>query len=189
MGKISYVVRAIPLKTYWDRPRALILSPVSQLLIFTLLIVIARVVLINILIHISHPITLGVVLVLYSLLIGGMSMFFRFPWFFYLLVLVFLGGVIVLIIYIRTLSANEKFIPGPSLVGPAPLLMGIVLRFLLFFEFSYANKSRRVFSYVSHIYEYCDSIITIFLMAYLLITIVCVVKLVKFERGPLVGRL
>merc|ERR1711955_195348 len=38
---------------------------------------------------------------------------------FYLLILVFLGGVIVLIIYIRTLSANEKFSP---MVVTFPLL-------------------------------------------------------------------
>ena len=30
-------------------------------------------------------------------------------WFFYLIILVFLGGVIILIIYISTLAANEKF--------------------------------------------------------------------------------
>lgn len=126
---------------------------------------------------------------LYSLLIGGIRIFFRCPWFFYLLVLVFIGGVIVLIIYISTLSANEKFVPFTLPFSPIAVLLGGILRILIFFDFYYSPKIILAFSYVSHIYEYCNSMITIFLMAYLLVTMVCVVKLVKFEKGPLVGRL
>ena len=72
--------------------------------------IIIRLFFIKILLDLIHPISLGIVLIFYSLIIGIMSIIFSTPWFFYLLVLVFLGGVIILIIYISTLAANEKFI-------------------------------------------------------------------------------
>jgi len=78
----------------------------------------------KILLRLTHPISLGIILIFYSLL-------FRTLWFFYLLVLVFLGGVIILIIYIRTLAANEKFtIPG-SVNYLTPIAVILVRTFLL----------------------------------------------------------
>jgi hypothetical protein len=113
---------------------------------------------------------------------------FRTPWFFYLLVLVFLGGVIILIIYIRTLAANEKFII-PKSTRYLGLILIIIIRGFLFNSYNYINKSSYNIRIVINLYEYSNGSLSIFLITYLLITIVCVVKLVKFERGPLVGRL
>merc|ERR1712197_287715 len=66
-------------------------------------------VLINIIIFISHPIFFRVILIISSIIIGIICIKINLSWFFYLLVLVFLGGVIILIIYINTLAINEKF--------------------------------------------------------------------------------
>merc|ERR1739846_2850 len=114
----------------------------------------------------------------------GATITLRTPWFFYLLVLVFLGGVIILIIYIRTLAANEKFIAPKSFNLFAPV-------FIIFIRnnYNYTLKSSFNTRILINLYEYSNRRISIFLITYLLITMVCVVKLVKFERGPLVGRL
>lgn len=124
---------------------------------------------------------------MYSLLVGSSLMFFSVSWFFYLLVLVFLGGVIVLIIYIRTLSANEKFIPH---VNPSTLTLITVFIIRPFFIFSTGKrvKSSKPQIVLTHLYEYVNYKITLILIIYLFITIVCVVKLVKFEKGPLIQR-
>ena len=147
-----------------------------------------RIVFIKILLKLSHPISLGLVLIFYSLLMGVTTIIFRAPWFFYLLVLVFLGGVIILIIYISTLAANEKFVRPdfPSLL--LFIVAGIFRRFMLS-SYNYTNKSSYNIRMLINLYEYSNRSLSIFLIVYLLITIVCVVKLVKFERGPLVGRL
>merc|ERR1712112_546078 len=125
---------------------------------------------IKILSKLTHPISLGIILV------------------FYLLVLVFLGGVMILIIYIRTLAANEKFI-----VPKSSRYLIFILVFLLpkFFSnyYNYTIKSSSNSRIIINLYEYSNISISIFSIFYLLFTIVCVVKLVKFERGPLVGRL
>lgn len=83
-----------------------------------------------------------------------------------------------------TLSANEKFLSSAIQTAPTTVILGAILRSLLFFDFYNSSKPRGAMSYVSHIYEYGNSTITIFLVAYLLLTIMCVVKLVKFEKGP-----
>lgn len=142
----------------------------------------------KILLRLTHPISLGIILIFYSLLIGGTTILFRTPWFFYLLVLVFLGGVIILIIYIRTLAANEKFIiPGP--INYLIPIVAMLVRIFLLSNYNYIVKSSLNIRIVINLYEYSNRRLSIFLIIYLFITIVCVVKLVKFERGPLVGRL
>lgn len=150
--------------------------------------IIIRLFFIKILLDLIHPISLGIVLIFYSLIIGIISIIFSTPWFFYLLVLVFLGGVIILIIYMSTLAANEKFI--------IPKFNRYLIFILIFFMsrffincYNYTIKSSFNSRIVINLYEYLNRSTLLFLIFYLLITIICVVKLVKFERGPLVGRL
>jgi hypothetical protein len=135
-----------------------------------------------------HPISLGLVLIFYSLLIGVARIMIRAPWFFYLLVLVFLGGVIILIIYIRTLAANEKF-RAPTSFRVFILIFIIIGASFTIISYNYRNKTSFNINIVINLYEYSNGSLSIFLITYLLITMICVVKLVKFEKGPLVGRL
>merc|ERR1712179_787674 len=138
--------------------------------------------------NISHPITLGFSLIWYSIIIGFFLRTKRISWFFYLLVLVFLGGVIVLIIYMCTLSANEKFMGGPLI---SFLRHVIIFSLLLFIPTHISNVNKFILS-ESAVYVLYENLIlrnTIFLILYLIITIVVVVKLVKFETGPIIKRL
>merc|ERR1719239_2100805 len=149
--------------------------------IFSILYIIVTIIFRKILLNLVHPISLGLVLIFYSLLIGVARIMIRAPWFFYLLVLVFLGGVIILIIYIRTLAANEKF--------RAPTSFRVLILSFTIISYNYRNKTSFNINIVINLYEYSNGSLSIFLITYLLITMICVVKLVKFEKGPLVGRL
>merc|ERR1719266_8345 len=157
--------------------------------IFSILYIIVTIIFRKILLNLVHPISLGLVLIFYSLLIGVARIMIRAPWFFFLLVLVFLGGVIILIIYIRTLAANEKFIILETSNLFLVIIRGLVIRLILPSTYNYLMKSSPNINIVLNLYEYANSRLSMFLILYLLITIVCVVKLVKFEKGPLVGRL
>ena len=100
----------------------------------------------------------------------------------------FLGGVIVLIIYINTLAINEKFFLYKIFNKSLFLLMFIILFQIIFFKnfFIKINLS----NFISIIlYESMNSVSLLFLILYLLLTLICVVKLVKFEYGPLIKRL
>merc|ERR1712241_1410666 len=68
------------------------------------------------------------------------------------------------------------------------LLMFIILFQIIFFKnfFIKINLS----NFISIIlYESMNSVSLLFLILYLLLTLICVVKLVKFEYGPLIKRL
>lgn len=145
-------------------------------------------ILLNRLVYVNHPISLGFILIFYALVTGLLSIILRNSWFFYLLVLVFLGGVIILIIYISTLSANEKFFLDNA---GLPMMFVLFLSLSLIFYFEFNNRINISIKncFISNVYEQSNSRLTIILILYLLLTILCVVKLVKFEKGPLVRRL
>merc|ERR1712126_372978 len=153
--------------------------------ILRFIFILVRSVLINIIMIMSHPISLGIIIIIMALNIGLWA-FYIYSWFIYLLVLVFLGGVIVLIIYMSTLSANEKFSPNNIYLGTLLFCTPII--------FSNSNllvsvNIRDNVNIITHMYESKNVSILSYLMIYLLITLVCVVKLVKFEDGPLIKRL
>ena len=135
---------------------------------------------------ISHPISLGIIIIIIALNIGIWAFYIVYSWFMYLLVLVFLGGVIVLIIYMSTLSANEKFSPNSIYAGTLIFCTPVFLSSSNLLISPYITDNINI---ITHIYESKNVSILSYLMVYLLITLVCVVKLVKFEEGPLIKRL
>lgn len=61
-------------------------------------------------INLNHPIRLGLALIVHTLLVSAATgLVGGHFWFSYILFLVFLGGVLVLFIYITSLASNEKF--------------------------------------------------------------------------------
>jgi NADH-ubiquinone oxidoreductase chain 6 len=61
-------------------------------------------------IALGHPISIAVTLILHTLIVGGLTgILSNNFWFSYILFLVFLGGVLVLFIYMTRLASNEKF--------------------------------------------------------------------------------
>merc|ERR1712001_585515 len=111
---------------------------------------------------------------------------FLFHPIFFRLILVFLGGVIILVIYINTLIINEKIFS----VKLTKFLGIIFIRRLFFFlrkNTFYKIRINRFSAII--IYEKINFFLLIFLIIYLLLTLICVVKLIKFEFGPLIKRL
>lgn len=62
-------------------------------------------------VNLRHPVGLGLTLILHTLLISCVTGLVGGTfWFSYILFLVFLGGVLVLFIYMTSLASNEKFV-------------------------------------------------------------------------------
>merc|ERR1711950_70663 len=101
--------------------------------------------------------------------------------------LVFLGGVIILVIYINTLIINEKIF---SVKLTKSLSVILIRRFFFFFlrKNTFYKISINRFRAIM-IYEKINFFLLVFLIIYLLLTLICVVKLIKFEFGPLIKRL
>ena len=136
--------------------------------------------------HGAHPVLIRLSLAGSSFIAGLFSIVLSRSWFFYVLVLVFLGGVIVLIIYISTLCTNEKFVPLKyfSLVALITACLIIVIRLACVTGSGTLDYFNPLL-----IFERRQTLSIVFLISYLFITMICIVKLVKFESGPLVKRL
>ena len=127
-------------------------------------------------------------MIISSIIVGVICIKINLSWFFYLLVLVFLGGVIVLIIYINTLAINEKFFFYKFKYKFFYLVsFFLIIQIILYKNILYKINLSNFISI--GLYESINFIFLVFLILYLLLTLICVVKLVKFEYGPLIKRL
>lgn len=140
---------------------------------------------------ITHPVLISYILIGYALLVRIRLSTLRIRWFIYLLVLIFLGGVIILIIYITSIAANEKFNTQKKFFLGAGLLFivlrGVRLLLLPSLEKTFSLERRPTF--LIRLIEARSRLIYFWITFYLLLVLIRAVKIVKLEEGPLVRRL
>uniref|UniRef100_A0AAU6PC25 NADH dehydrogenase subunit 6 n=1 Tax=Funkikonia zheana TaxID=3133676 RepID=A0AAU6PC25_9HEMI len=136
-----------------------------------------------------NPMSMGLLLMFYfffiSFLIGKVMLT---SWFCIVIMLVMIGGLLVIFMYISSISSNEKFKVSFF------FLVGLFLLFLfldeLFFEFhcfdflnfDMVNLTESFF--LVKLYNGCLSL-TVFLIVYLIFTMIVVSNIVKHFKGPL----
>nr|YP_010411401.1 NADH dehydrogenase subunit 6 [Malenka flexura]URN73047.1 NADH dehydrogenase subunit 6 [Malenka flexura] len=150
----------------------------------------------------THPLAMGLMLlvqtVLISILTGMMTQSF---WFSYILFLVFLGGLLVLFIYVTSLASNEMFSLSTTTMIPLILGTGILTAILLILDSSfmaagaYNSEGLTIFNNLFYheesstsltkLYNGPTSLITLTLVLYLFLTLIAVVKITKINQGPL----
>nr|YP_009652511.1 NADH dehydrogenase subunit 6 [Sarcophaga princeps]QCF45772.1 NADH dehydrogenase subunit 6 [Sarcophaga princeps] len=149
----------------------------------------------------KHPLAMGLTLLIQTTLIcltsGLMTKTF---WFSYILFLVFLGGMLVLFIYVTSLASNEMFTFSIKLMITTIIMFLLSISILFFIDKNiltqYSNMEiESIFNMNSYIlensmslmklYNYPTNLLTIMLMNYLLITLIAVVKITKLFKGPL----
>nr|YP_010987366.1 NADH dehydrogenase subunit 6 [Lednia tumana]QCF39720.1 NADH dehydrogenase subunit 6 [Lednia tumana]WOL43209.1 NADH dehydrogenase subunit 6 [Lednia tumana] len=150
----------------------------------------------------THPLAMGLMLllqtVIISLLTGMMAQSF---WFSYILFLVFLGGVLVLFIYVTSLASNEMFSMSMHLLIPTFLVMSLLAMAMIFVDFSLLmntitnsetlsiihaqNYQEESVSTLMKLYNSPTGTINLALVLYLFLTLIAVVKITKITHGPL----
>ena len=134
----------------------------------------------------AHPVYVSGVLALSALMIGVAAAFTLGSWFFYIITLVFLGGVIVLIIYMTTLCTNEQLSYSMrSVLGVGLGALG-VWAFKPAAAVSLVGKSAAV---PRSLFSSFHLRLLVFLLRFLFVLMISVVKLVGAEFGPLSSRL
>lgn len=108
-------------------------------------------------------------------------------WFSYLLILIFLGGLLILFIYVSTLASNEQiasFFPKSPLI----LLFLFVGATLTLFNpariFIYNDNTSRTIN-LAWMYSNPFILISSFLIVYLFIVLIAIVKITKYWAGSL----
>jgi len=146
-----------------------------------------------------HPLAMGLALLLQTVLVccttGLSNLSF---WFSYILFLIFLGGMLVLFIYVTSLASNEMFKPSVfsllliglfssigivfTITDPILISQNTLIKIGSFMkEFSYSSD----IELVATIYSNTNINITIFIVFYLLLTLIVVVKVTGSFFGPL----
>nr|AII41706.1 NADH dehydrogenase subunit 6 [Petrobiellus sp. 2 JZ-2014] len=148
----------------------------------------------------NHPLTMGLILMtqttLIAILIGTLNQTF---WFSYVLFLIFIGGLLVLFIYVASLAANEMFMfSSKSFISMnMSLLMTIILMLnmdtslmttkMLNSETTMmmSNNIEKIITSISKFYTSEMMPITVMIILYLFLTLIVIVKITQLTKGPL----
>nr|YP_009948022.1 NADH dehydrogenase subunit 6 [Anthalia sp. YD3030]QOH97190.1 NADH dehydrogenase subunit 6 [Anthalia sp. YD3030] len=150
----------------------------------------------------NHPLAMGLMLLIQTLLIclitGLMTKTF---WFSYVLFLIFLGGMLVLFIYVTSLASNEMFSFSINLLFMMTMLFTLISLLIIlldknmFISFFSNNEMTEMWNMnmiiqenslnLNKLYNYPMNIMTFLLINYLLITLIVIVKITNMFYGPL----
>nr|UXR11490.1 NADH dehydrogenase subunit 6 [Ceracris nigricornis nigricornis] len=152
-------------------------------------------------IKLNHPMSMMMFIIMQTFLIGIMTgtMMESF-WLSYILFLTFLGGMLVLFIYITSIASNEMFkIKINSII--IIIYMMIILSTLLYnidkmmstemiknteiMNLNYSINFKEMSTSLVKLYNHPTVIITIMMMIYLFITLLAVVKITNINQGPM----
>nr|APX39859.1 NADH dehydrogenase subunit 6 [Longitarsus tabidus] len=145
----------------------------------------------------KHPLSCGLILliqtILTALFTGMISLNF---WYSYILFLIMIGGLLILFIYMTSIASNEKFKINKKYIYMYMLFM-LILSFMLFIDPYYTNLMTNIIDMKNSIlmiknqysmmkyFNYPNYFIMMMMIIYLFITLIAVVKITKFNYGPL----
>uniref|UniRef100_A0AAU7VC14 NADH dehydrogenase subunit 6 n=1 Tax=Stenopsocus obscurus TaxID=3074946 RepID=A0AAU7VC14_9NEOP len=147
--------------------------------------------------YLNNPLTLGLILICQTLaLTFFLGTLIKSFWFLYLLILIFIGGMLVLFIYVTSIFPNEKF--DVNSVNPMNiitymllLLMGLIIYFN-FFNLTPSLDSLENFILTNKfmapsvkMFSFNTSILFIFMVNYLFYCMIVVIKITSVFKGPL----
>nr|YP_009685487.1 NADH dehydrogenase subunit 6 [Parribacus antarcticus]QDM38494.1 NADH dehydrogenase subunit 6 [Parribacus antarcticus] len=150
--------------------------------------------------QLTHPLSTGIILLIQTVLVALASgLLSKSFWFSYILFLIFLGGMLVLFIYVASLAANEAFnlsllilsliifftvLTTTTLVLTDPLIIPISSSMIVPAEFN-SNVTNSTQFYILQIYNFPGITLTFFIIFYLLLTLIVTVKITSVFFGPL----
>lgn len=149
--------------------------------------------------RLTHPLSIGLALLFQTMLICATAGLSNLSfWFSYILFLIFLGGILVLFIYVTSLASNEMFKPSIvyiltiimiSSIGtlflfldPIILMQNTLIKIRSFIKAFFCSRDIEL---ISTIYRRSNMNLTIFIVFYLLLTLIVVVKVTGNFFGPL----
>nr|YP_010947303.1 NADH dehydrogenase subunit 6 [Smerkata fusca]WGO62325.1 NADH dehydrogenase subunit 6 [Smerkata fusca] len=154
---------------------------------------------------INHPLTMGLMILIQTLITCLLTgMIISSYWFSYILFLTFLGGLLVLFIYVSSIASNEMFLLSKTMKMIS--ILSIILMMIIPIMFKHnlnwmnltINKSEEnsllnlmmFFNNdnkinINKLYNNQMSMLMMMLIIYLFITLVAVVKITNIFYGPL----
>nr|YP_006460292.1 NADH dehydrogenase subunit 6 [Ochlodes venata]ADI75327.1 NADH dehydrogenase subunit 6 [Ochlodes venata] len=158
-----------------------------------------------IMIFLKHPLSMGLMILMQTLIICLISgMIINTYWFSYILFLTFLGGLLVLFIYISSIASNELFYTPlkNKILFLMMFFITIIISMMFMYNLKWLNlfnnsyEMNKLFNYfiffnnenninLTKLYNKQNYMLMFMLIIYLFITLVAVVKITNIFYGPL----
>nr|YP_009678981.1 NADH dehydrogenase subunit 6 [Ceracris fasciata fasciata]AKR06225.1 NADH dehydrogenase subunit 6 [Ceracris fasciata fasciata] len=152
-------------------------------------------------IKLNHPMSMMMFIIMQTFLIGLLTgtMMESF-WLSYILFLTFLGGMLVLFIYITSIASNEMFKPKSNIMiiiiilSMMMTIIFIIMDKMMFTDLMKNTETMNINNYINYqemtlslekLYNLPTSIITMMMMIYLFLALVAVVKITNINQGPI----
>nr|YP_009185824.1 NADH dehydrogenase subunit 6 [Dacrila fallax]ALO70500.1 NADH deshydrogenase subunit 6 [Dacrila fallax] len=144
----------------------------------------------------NHPMTMGLVLLLQTMLISLITGLLNSNfWFSYILFLIMIGGLLVLFIYMTSIASNEMFSYSSKMFIMFLIffMMSLIMIMIMdpyfinmnfIYNESWINTTNMNLSLIKY-FNYPSTVMIFFMVIYLFITLIAVVKITKIEYGPL----
>nr|AFC36306.1 NADH dehydrogenase subunit 6 [Oulimnius rivularis] len=146
----------------------------------------------------KHPMSMGLTLLMQSTLIAMITGFFNQNfWFSYILFLIMIGGMLVLFIYMTSIASNEMFKYSNKLTFMFIIMSMMVMIFLMSMDQNMMMQAvftldlttlENPMNYKLSLSKYLNfpsNILLFFMIIYLFITLIAVVKITNIAYGPL----
>nr|ADO60609.1 NADH dehydrogenase subunit 6 [Mycetophagus quadripustulatus] len=148
-------------------------------------------------IFMKHPLSMGLILLMQTTLISLITGKFCYNfWFSYIIFLIMVGSMLILFIYMTSIASNEKFKINMK------LMMLFIMMLILSPIMEYIFKFNMTINLINNDYNYFMSnnlinismikylsfpsiLIMLFLITYLFLTLIAVVKISNMNKGPL----
>nr|URX53290.1 NADH dehydrogenase subunit 6 [Glyptotermes sp. 11 AB-2022a] len=141
----------------------------------------------------KHPLAMGLTLLAQTMIMclisGLMNKSF---WFQYILFMVFVGGMLVLFIYVTSLASNEMFSLSIKMIFITLMMATSILMMENWLKLNSKESmthemmmTEEITTMTSKLYNYPNGTMTIMMALYLLMTLIVVVKITNISKGPL----
>nr|UXW64274.1 NADH dehydrogenase subunit 6 [Abia sp.] len=142
------------------------------------------------------PLPMGLTLLLQTILISMNSGISSFTFFFsYILFMILLGGMLVLFIYISSLTPNMKFKFNKKIFYILLISSIIMMLIMLYFNFNlnlnmmnynlFMSQNYSLKLSLKKMFDFPNNMIMLLMINYLLITLFIIVKIININKGPL----
>nr|UUB71693.1 NADH dehydrogenase subunit 6 [Bombyx mandarina] len=152
----------------------------------------------------NHPLSMGMMILMQTMITCMISgMLIKTYWFSYILFLIFLGGLLVLFIYVSSIASNESFLFNLNMkMLNIIIMMIIIIMSMYFINIKYNNliennsEMNKLFTKMlffngenkinlNKMYNNQTSFLTMMLIIYLFVNLIAVVKITNIFYGPL----
>nr|AWV83208.1 NADH dehydrogenase subunit 6 [Cryptotympana facialis] len=141
----------------------------------------------------KHPLSMGFILLLQTILSSIVCSYNMCSYIFsYILILIFIGGMLILFMYMSSIASNEKFFFSMKLTLMNILLTLSLYSYMLMIDSEYIFFSKMIHLindqeelFTNKMFSFPSGMMTLIMVIYLLFNLIVIVNIVKIKIAPL----